>query len=115
MLTRQHYTLQAKALGTYVIPMCIERDVNAGGSYKWNMNAVDKFHILGTFLVDFFRQDNPKFDLKKFNTKMLEHTMQEEPFRSKYRYLIQDFPGMRITGSADSPNRWSFGAIHTHI
>jgi len=113
MLTRQHYVLQAKALGAYVIPMCIERDYNAEGSYKWNLNAVAKFHTLGTFLVDFCRRDNPSFDLQKFNTKMLEHAINEEPFKSKYMYLISDFPGMRLRGTEDPPNRHLFEAVHT--
>lgn len=115
MLTRKHYNLQAKALGTYVIPMCIEYDSNSRNQ-KWNASAIEKFHALGTYLVDFFRSDNPNFDLEKFNTTMLSHALTVEPFRSKYRYLIQDFPGMRLRGTQEhNPHKWNYDNVHTYL
>ena len=74
MFTKQHFALQAKALGSHVIPeLCTVRDWNANGALKWDVSKVESFHRLGNFLVDFFTMDNPAFDLDKFNKKMLEH------------------------------------------
>ena len=107
MFTQKHFSLQAKALGSHVIPMCVERDWNAGGTMRWNLSAVDKFHRLGIFLVDFFQNDNPAFDLDKFNKKMLEHA--DVAINStSYVYLTRDLPGMAIRGKESPPNDWTF-------
>jgi len=114
MFTQKHFSLQAKALGSHVIPMCVERDWNAGGTMRWNLSAVDKFQRLGIFLVDFFRQDNPNFDLDKFNKKMIEHATVEITALG-YPHLLWDMPGIAIRGSKEPYNGHTFRAVHSHI
>lgn len=108
MFTKQHFALQAKALGSHVIPeLCTVRDWNANGALKWDVSKVESFHRLGNFLVDFFTMDNPAFDLDKFNKKMLEHATVAIN-STGYVYLTRDLPGMVITGRNASPTDWTF-------
>tara|TARA_R110002110_G_scaffold343038_1_gene553123 strand:- start:170 stop:517 length:348 start_codon:yes stop_codon:yes gene_type:complete len=108
MFTQQHFALQAKALGSHVIPeLCTVRDWNANGALKWDVSKVESFHRLGNFLVDFFTMDNPAFDLDKFNKKMLEHATVAIN-STGYVYLTRDLPGMVITGRNASPTDWTF-------
>ena len=112
MFTRQHFSLQAKALGSHVIPeLCTVRDWNANGALKWDVSKIESFHRLGTFLVDFFKMDNPAFDLDKFNTKMLEHAAAAIN-STGYIYLTSDLPGMKIHPRNGSPNDWTFHHRH---
>ena len=112
MLSRKHYNLQAKALGTYVIPeLCTRRDWNANGALKWDVNKINSFHKMGTFLVEFFAIDNPEFDLDRFNNKMIEHAT-NAIHAGQYTYLTRDLQGMRLTRSGSSPNGWTFYDPH---
>lgn len=112
MFTQQHFALQAKALGSHVIPeMCTVRDWNANGALKWDVSKVESFHRLGNFLVDFFKADNPAFDLDRFNKKMLEHAT-VAIHSTPYIYLTRDLPGMVITGRNGSPTDWTFYNKH---
>ena len=115
MLTAKHFIYQAKALGTYVIPeLCTRRDWNANGALKWDVDKVNSFHKLGTFLVDFCASDNPNFDLDKFNNKMLDHA-RVAINSGPYLYLEKDLPGMRLRGKESPPNSWTFYPIVTNI
>ena len=115
MLTAKHFIYQAKALGTYVIPeLCTRRDWNANGALKWDVDKITSFHKLGNFIVDFFQQQNPAFDLDKFNKKMIAHaenTINATP----WLYLTKDLPGLVIAGKERKPTDWTFYPIVTNI
>lgn len=112
MFTEQHYKFFAKQLGTHVIPeLCTSLDWNANGALKWDVNKVNSFHKLGTFMVDFFLQDNPNFKLDRFNKKMIEHA-DVAINNGSYIYLTADLPGMKIGGKETPPNDWTFHNRH---
>ena len=112
MFTKQHFILQAKLLGSHVIPnLCTRKDWNAGGALKWDMEKVRDFHAMGMFLVGYFIVDNPNFSLDKFNNKMLEHA-DVAISHGNYGYLARDLPGMRLKGKESLSNRWLFHPDH---
>jgi len=111
--TQQHFSLQAKALGSHVIPeMCTRPNWNAGGALHWDVNQITAFHRLGDFIVDYFKQQNPAFNLDRFNKKMLEHA--EAALYPKSPWLVRDLQGLRIAGKERKPTDWTFYPICTN-
>ena len=112
--TQQHFALTAKALGSHVIPtLCTRHDWNAGGALKWDVDKITDFHKLGNFIVDFFQQQNPAFDLDKFNKKMIAHA-DNAINATPWVYLTKDLPGLAISGKEREPTSWTFYPIVTN-
>lgn len=109
MFTKRVFELQAKVLGSHVIPMCVGTDWNAGGAKRWDWTRVVEYHSLGHTIIDVF-QENPNFDLNKFNDKIWEYFTQWVG-NEGYDYLLQDKPGMTLTGKNEERRDWS--AFHT--
>jgi hypothetical protein len=110
MFTKRIFELQAKVLGSHVIPMCVSFDWNAGGARRWDLNKVNEYLLLGNFLVDMF-QENPAFDLDKFNARVWDWFI-DWVGPSGWDYLLGDRPGMILTGK--EPRRdWAFAPRHT--
>jgi len=110
MFTKRVFELQAKVLGSHVIPMCVSPDFNAGGAKRWDINKCNDYLRLGNVLVVKF-QENPAFDLDKFNAKIC-HWFVEWVEPNNCNYLLWDMPGMALTGN--EPRRdWTFHAGHT--
>ena len=110
MFTRQHYTLLAEKLGTHVIPMCLTRDYNnLGGRFIWNGHAIDSFRIMALEMVEFFKKDNPSFNLNKFNDKMI--SLARDEVRKLAPHLWGEVEGFRISGK-DRPTEWTFRTLN---
>ena len=112
MFTRKVYEMQAKLLGTHSIPMCIVPgfwldDV----PWLWDSTAISEFHRMGNWLVDMFREDNPNFDVHKFNSAILSHGFHVMT-NTAWEHLIPDLPGFRVSGRKDPPNDWVFRTVH---
>jgi len=109
MFTKKVFELQAKMLGSHVIPLCVSPDLNAGGAMKWDLNKCNNYHSMGNLLVVLF-QENPNFDLDKFNDKVwkwFEHWVGN----SGWDYLLDDKSGMTLAKDGRL-NTWVFRTNH---
>jgi len=105
MFTRKDFEFQAEILGSHVIPMCTRFDWNAGGARHWDLNRVNDYLNLGTFIVAKF-QENPAFDLDRFNKRISQWFVKWIETNGS-DYLLWDLPGMELTGN--EPRRdWTF-------
>ncbi len=105
---RSTYKMQASLFANLITDALIIRAPHTKYQPRFNIQAVGGFHRAGTEMVEMFKEDNPAFNLDRFNNAMIAEATEKLGTTEEYTPLILDLPGMRLGYRKDSYNRWVF-------
>ena len=105
---RSTYKMQASLFADLITDALIIRAPHTKYQRRFNMQAVGGFHRAGTAMVDMFKEDNPAFNLDRFNTAMIAEAAEKLGTTEESTPLILDLPGMRLGYRKDPYNNHRF-------